>query len=145
LIDYFDLEKLERLHRQIHKKFISEWNAISPQKFSLPQANMLQMLYKEGTIKVSDLADMLCISPGGLTLQCDKLEERNLIHRDRDEEDRRIVYLKLSEEGEKVVMQITRIKKRLLAKMIKGVSSEQLQLLHKLYEHILRNLGEDTV
>src|SRR5665647_2795771 len=98
-----DMEVMEQLHRQIHKKFISEWNAISPLNLTLPQANMLYKLQKEGVQRVTDLAELLCMTPGGLTLLCDKLEEKKLILRYRDEVDRRSVYLEISEEGKKVV------------------------------------------
>jgi DNA-binding MarR family transcriptional regulator len=140
VIDYYDLEKLERMHLQIHKKFISGWNAISPLKLSLPQANMLQMLQKEGMMKVSDLADLLCMSPGGLTILCDKLEEKGLIHRDRDEGDRRIVYLKISEAGEEVNNRITEIKGKLIERTVQGITDEDLRMLKKLYSVVLRNL-----
>lgn len=135
-----DMEVMEQLHRQIHKKFISEWNAISPLNLTLPQANMLYKLQKEGVQRVTDLAELLCMTPGGLTLLCDKLEEKKLILRYRDEVDRRSVYLEISEEGIKVVSTIKEMKNGLIKKMMLGVSAEELKVLNKIYTTFLRNL-----
>jgi DNA-binding MarR family transcriptional regulator len=143
MIEQFDMEVMEQLHRQIHKKFISEWNAISPQNLTLPQANMLYKLQKEGVQRVTDLAELLCMTPGGLTLLCDKLEEKKLILRYRDEVDRRSVYLEISEEGKRVVNAIKEMKNGLIKKMMRGISAEEMKVLNKIYTSFLRNLGED--
>ncbi|SFK74907.1 DNA-binding transcriptional regulator, MarR family [Paenibacillus sp. 1_12] len=145
MIDHFNMEKIERLHRQVHKKFISEWNAVSPMNLSLPQANMLHMLHKEGIQRVSDLAERLCMTPGGLTLLCDKLEEKGLILRYRDEGDRRSVYLEISPQGLEACVASNELKNQLVEKMLQGISAEELQILDKLYTNLLRNLGEENV
>ncbi|WP_084530944.1 TetR/AcrR family transcriptional regulator [Nocardia miyunensis] len=46
-----------------------------------------------------DLATSSLVSTGGITLRADKLEEAGLILRERDENDRRIVYLRLTDAG----------------------------------------------
>ncbi|NHN30328.1 MarR family winged helix-turn-helix transcriptional regulator [Paenibacillus agricola] len=138
--ELFDLEVMEQLHRQIHKKYLAEWSAISPLNLTLPQANMLYKLQKEGIQRVTDLAELLCMTPGSLTLLCDKLEEKKLILRYRDEVDRRSVYLEISEEGEKAVSSIKELKAELFKKMMQGVSAEDLQVLKKIFNSFLRNL-----
>jgi DNA-binding MarR family transcriptional regulator len=143
LIDY-DVEKIQRLHRQLQKKYVAEWNALSPMSLSLPQVNMLQKLQKEGVQRVSNLAELLCMTPGGLTLLSDKLEEKGLILRYRDEGDRRSVYLEISKEGEKAVEATKEAKSELNAKMMQGIPAEELQQLEKLYTSVLRNLGESS-
>lgn len=147
MIDFFSMEKIERLHRQIHKKFVSEWNTVSPSpmNLSLPQANMLHMLRKEGIQRVSDLAERLCMTPGGLTLLCDKLEEKGLILRYRDEGDRRSVYLEISPQGVEASIASLQLKNELIEKMLQGISAEELRILDKLYTTLLHNLGEEKI
>ncbi|WP_243767215.1 MarR family winged helix-turn-helix transcriptional regulator [Paenibacillus agricola] len=140
---YYDMEKMEHLYRLIHKKFIAEWNAVSPLNLTLSQANMLQKLHRESQ-RVSDLAELLHMTAGGLTLLCDKLEEKGLILRYRDEVDRRSVNLKISEQGEQVVIAIKSMKNGLFQKMIQGVPDEELQAMDKLHTRILRNLEVES-
>jgi DNA-binding MarR family transcriptional regulator len=144
LITYYDMEKMEHLYRQIHKKFTAEWNAISPMNLTLSQANMLQMLHREGIQRVRDLAELLHMTAGGLTLLCDKLEEKGLILRYRDEVDRRSVYLEISEKGEQAVIAIKTMKNGLFQRMMQGVPDEELQAMDNLYTRLLRNLEVES-
>ncbi|WP_248925188.1 MarR family winged helix-turn-helix transcriptional regulator [Paenibacillus hamazuiensis] len=140
MLDYYYFEKLERMSRQVQRKFIAEWNAISPMNLSLPQVALLQALSREGIYKVSDLAEVVCITTGGLTLICDKLEEKELIERTRDEVDRRLVYISISPKGRKVVQSIQGLKGELVSRMFEGITMEDMKVMDKVYSTVLRNL-----
>lgn len=59
-------------------------------------------LYK--SMKITEIASTFLISPGAATSMCDKLENMNLVARVRQQEDRRVVKLVLTDKGtEKVV------------------------------------------
>lgn len=46
-----------------------------------------------------ELADGLLVTTGGITQRVDKLESAGLVERERDSEDRRVVYVQLTEKG----------------------------------------------
>ncbi|WP_051620596.1 MarR family winged helix-turn-helix transcriptional regulator [Paenibacillus sp. UNC451MF] len=56
------------------------------------------------SMKMNDIADYLCITLGAATSLVDKLERQHIVERIRSVEDRRIIYVQLTEIGkEKVV------------------------------------------
>lgn len=140
MYDYIYFEKLVNSHRQLRKKFMHEWNALIPYNLTLQQSNLLQCLEKEGAQKVSDLADCLCVTAGALTILCDKLVERQFIERIRDEKDRRIVYLQISDKGRKAVQAIKGVKGEVIERLFRGIDAQDLKVMDKVYTALLRNL-----
>ncbi len=59
--------------------------------------------YCHDEIKMSDLADELVLSRGGVTKLVDRLEESGLVRRHPSSEDRRVTILEITAEGEATV------------------------------------------
>ena len=64
------------------------------------QQQILSILSKNGPMAQKDLLDVLMIRPGSLSELLSKLEEKGLLVRQEDENDRRKVILTLTEEGQ---------------------------------------------
>ncbi|WP_423786387.1 MarR family winged helix-turn-helix transcriptional regulator [Heyndrickxia oleronia] len=56
-----------------------------------------------GGMKATEIAGFFSVTPGAVTSMCDKLEKLDLIQRVRESEDRRVVKMNLTENGEKKV------------------------------------------
>lgn len=82
-----------------------------------------QMLTHEGA-KISDIAKKLVISKPAATQIINDYEKKGLILRKTDNNDKRITYIRLTEEGEKSLKQ----------------SKEEL---HKAFDIVVDNLGEE--
>ena len=67
------------------------------------QFGVLEVLYHLGTMCQSDLGAKLLKSGGNITLVIDNLEKRGLVRRVRDENDRRMVQIYLTTEGEGLI------------------------------------------
>ena len=67
------------------------------------QQQVLSILSKNGPMAQKDLLEMLMIQPGSLSELLSKLEEKGLLNRKEDENDRRKVILTLTEEGQNAV------------------------------------------
>ena len=67
------------------------------------QQQVLSILSKNGPMAQKDLLEMLMIQPGSLSELLSKLEEKDLLIRKEDENDRRKVILTLTEEGQNAV------------------------------------------
>lgn len=64
------------------------------------QTMLLMQLRLSGSLNVSDVAERFIITPGAVSSMCDKLEDLGLVQRLRTKEDRRVVRIALTEEGE---------------------------------------------
>ncbi|TGL23789.1 MarR family transcriptional regulator [Leptospira yanagawae] len=65
--------------------------------------NLLCILRKEGSLKMSELGRLLTVSPTNITLLVDGLEKDGYVERQSDETDRRATRIKLTERAEKEV------------------------------------------
>lgn len=57
---------------------------------------------------VGEIAESALVSPSGVTLRADKLEEAGLVVRERDGKDRRVVHLRLTESGRALIDRVAR-------------------------------------
>jgi len=73
-------------------------------QLGLTELKILNELDKIGPCKMSDLSDALVVTMGGLTPHMDKLVEKGLVRRFRDEErDRRLVLVEITDEGKRLL------------------------------------------
>jgi MarR family 2-MHQ and catechol resistance regulon transcriptional repressor len=70
------------------------------------QFGVLETLYHLGTLCQGDLSAKLLRSTGNITLVIDNLEKRNLVSRERDKEDRRMVFIHLTPEGKDLIIKV---------------------------------------
>ena len=73
---------------------------------TVSQFGVLEALYHLGVLNQSDLAQKLLKSTGNLTTVVDNLVKRGLVERRRCTEDRRVVYIHLTDEGRSRVVSI---------------------------------------
>ncbi|SES15883.1 DNA-binding transcriptional regulator, MarR family [Gracilibacillus ureilyticus] len=66
---------------------------------------LIQMKINNG-LKASQIAEFLSVTPGAVTSICDKLEKLGHIKRVRENEDRRVVKMVLTDSGEKKVEEL---------------------------------------
>ncbi|MBU2333142.1 MAG: MarR family transcriptional regulator, partial [Gammaproteobacteria bacterium] len=69
------------------------------------QLMILQVLASEGQLTASDLSRRVSLTAATLSGQIDRLEERGLLQRQRDEQDRRRQWLLLSDSGRALLQQ----------------------------------------
>ena len=82
------------------------------------------------------LAEHVSITPGAMTSRLDKLEARGLVRRVPDPDDRRVLQIELTDEGDRIWMEAVGVqaeKERLVAAALDADEQEQLNgLLRKL-------------
>lgn len=95
-------------------------------------------------LTVSSLANATLVSSGGMTMRLDRLEKARLVTRERDVEDRRVVYAQLTPEGEesarKVALAHFANEARLLELLDHGDRNQLAKLLREL-EHSMRTVA----
>ena len=71
---------------------------------SLPEKDLLgQIKMSGGRLKMHQLSELLLFSPGGMTRLVDRLIKENLIVRATEPNDRRIVYVELTDAGSELL------------------------------------------
>jgi DNA-binding MarR family transcriptional regulator len=77
-----------------------------PEELTLDQYGIIRYLRNREGSTSSELADVFCVGKSSITAITTRLFDKNLIVRLPDEYDRRVVYLRLTEEGERLADEI---------------------------------------
>ncbi|MEJ5344479.1 MAG: MarR family transcriptional regulator [Chloroflexus sp.] len=109
---------------------------------TLPQMVTLFAIREAGLCRMSDLADITQQSAGTLTGIVDRLIEENLVGRVRDAEDRRVVQVMLTRQGEQRLALVEEARRADMDRILSRFSLEQLQDLAHLLQLLLDGINE---
>lgn len=123
---------LEKMHSTIqtlswesHKQSTETMKELD---LTLPQGVVLLTLFSLGNrAKMSELIELIQISGGTLTGIVDRLITAGLVARERDEVDRRVVYVSLTEAGVLKVQAVQRANRTKLDLALAGFSNQELE------------------
>ncbi|GKU83245.1 hypothetical protein NCCP28_26410 [Niallia sp. NCCP-28] len=90
----------------------------------------------------SELAQVFGVNKSAVTSIINRLFERELINRTRDEKDRRVIYLALTEKGESVFLKMEERIQRLVESIINQFNDEEIQTFLKTFEKLDRLIDE---
>lgn len=93
------------------------------------QLNVLELLLPEQRMKPSDLLEYLNTTPAAVTTLLDRMEKNELIVRQRDEQDRRIVWIIPTEKGKAECERGVTIRNEFIHSQLDRISSHNQQLL----------------
>nr|WP_234489398.1 MarR family transcriptional regulator [Paenibacillus cellulositrophicus] len=93
------------------------------------QLTVLEVLSDQERMKPSDLTPLLATSPAAVTMLLDRMEKNGLIQRERDLNDRRIVWVSISEKGKNEVLRGLQIRDAFLSGVLSRISLHNQQLL----------------
>jgi DNA-binding MarR family transcriptional regulator len=97
------------------------------------QVSLMKRLRETGRLTVRELADALEVTPANVTGIVDRLEREGLVTRARSGEDRRVVFVRLTENGHQRMDAVKREGSgRVLAEAFEGWTSEELAELRGL-------------
>ena len=90
---------------------------------------------------MSELADSVVMSAGGLTRLLDKMVEEGLIERVLDPEDRRLVYARLTDAGRELAAELMQAhQQRIKEYVVQHLSEEEVGTVRRAFERILTHL-----
>jgi DNA-binding MarR family transcriptional regulator len=100
---------------------------------------VLCCLWEEDGLSTSAIAEKLGQLGATLTGVVDRMEERNLVYRERDAQDRRMVKIWLTPEAEKLKDVLPAIGEETINKAVEGVSERDLALISNVLDRIILN------
>jgi DNA-binding MarR family transcriptional regulator len=123
------LEQIASVIKQVHREVMPRDFFLSP-----PQAKLLFLIdkHKETGVSVKELARMADITPGAITQFVDALIKKDMVRREADAKDRRVVRLKLTPAAKG---QIDKFKKDFFAyaaRKFDVLSTDELKVLGEL-------------
>jgi DNA-binding MarR family transcriptional regulator len=109
---------------------------------TLPQMVTLFAIREAGLCRMSDLAEITQQSAGTLTGIVDRLIDEHLVGRVRDAEDRRVVQVMLTRQGEQRLALVEEARRADMDRILSRFSLEQLHALEHLLQLLLDGINE---
>jgi DNA-binding MarR family transcriptional regulator len=106
------------------------------------QGSILFMLWSGKCLLAAELAREFGIDASAVTRRIDLLEARGLLRRVRSLEDRRVVRLDLTPEGEAIAAQMPAIFASVVDKLLSGFTPEETGFLKSMLRRVLANSGD---
>ncbi len=89
--------------------------------------HVLLVLEADGPVPMRVLAEGLDVSQASATGIVDRMEQRGLVERHRDDEDRRVVRVALTEEGRTMIGTLAADRREKIALLLDDLTDEELQ------------------
>ena len=108
-----------------------------------PQFGLLHCLHMNGQTTMSALSQQMHLTHGASTGMVDRLVKLKLVERKRSEEDRRVVYVTISERGLNLIERMRQRRHAILKNIIKGLKPEERRLflkVHALFKEKLKHV-----
>ncbi|GGE32429.1 transcriptional regulator [Pullulanibacillus camelliae] len=103
---------------------------------------VLNYIHKKQTVTSSELAEMLNVKKSAITALINRLEEKGLIERERQHNDRRVVHLSLSSKGRQLSEECDQKVNELVADLITRFNDQEISQFMQTYEKIALFLDE---
>ncbi|MEI4769050.1 MarR family transcriptional regulator [Psychrobacillus sp. FJAT-51614] len=101
---------------------------------------VLEALYNKGKQTVRQISDAVLINSGSITYVIDKLETKGLLERLNCKEDRRVVYIQITEAGKQFMDEIFPKHVQVIEDIFSGITDEEKVVLIDL----LKRVGKTT-
>lgn len=116
-------EMIQRLVKVIH---LFERDQIKVYGFTTSQCNVLLEILKAGSLTMNELSDKMNLNTSTMTRILDNLVRDKYITRDRDESDRRIVVVSLTNSGNEMAQKLKDSVNEYYRKIIENIPEGQL-------------------
>ena len=103
--------------------------ALVPFDLKPAQLDVLMNLYRHPGISQHDLARKLLVGRSNITMLLPQMESRNLLKREGDDKDKRVLRLTLTKEGETLLMKALKVHMALIEKAMSQSTTAECDML----------------
>lgn len=126
-----------------------DFRRLITQSVSMSHMHVLATLREAGPLPMSRLANALDVSVASATGIVNRMEDRGLVERSRDDADRRIVTVSLSDDGRRVMDEIDARAQAFFARVLRELTADELlqlrngmRALHRAGERLAGEIHE---
>jgi DNA-binding MarR family transcriptional regulator len=142
------IDRYESVSFQVHKQAEALIKGQIGNELTNDQHYILRHIYQAGECTSSILADAFVVNKSAITAIINRMVERGLIQRNRDEIDRRVVYLSLTDEGTELYEDLQERVHQLVEFIITQFEEKEIKDFLNTYEklaQILNNMKKDEM
>ena len=139
---FFDLNKCVGHITENAIKQISEAFGRRLQNSGITRIQWIALYYIKTNNRISqrELSNLMNVQDSSAGRLIDRLERDGLIERERDSNDRRVVYIKLSDVGDKLILDLIPLGIKFNEDLVSGIDEKELIIYEKVLEKMLLNI-----
>ncbi len=118
-------------------------HGLKPFDITSEQWGILNRLWEKDGVSQRAISEKSCKDQANITRILDKLEEKKLIERHPDPDDRRAFLIYLTEEGKGLKKTLIPVAQAALKKALVGITEDEQRLLKELLNRIYDNLDQE--
>jgi DNA-binding MarR family transcriptional regulator len=107
-----------------------------------PQAAFLAFMHQSGPLNMSAMSRVSNVTASVATRFVERLEDKGMVERVPDDSDRRVVMVRLTDEGKRAAEQLLEAYTARLEESLEGVDPEDLEAFLRVLAHINQHLAE---
>jgi len=116
------------LSRNFNKSMRHKFHhSIHDSGFTLPQLSVISMLEKHGKQKVSELSLKIGLSDSTVSGILDRLEQKDIIRRERTKDDRRVVKISLTGKSKEFCNDFHQKREEYFTQLLKNLSEQEIK------------------
>jgi len=98
--------------------------------------SVMEFLYSKGEKSIQEIRDRILLASGSATYVVDSLEKKGYIMRNVSQKDKRVTYMRLTEEGMKLIDDIFPIHKKNTKRIFEKINDKELVILKETLKKI---------
>ena len=98
--------------------------------------SVMEFLYSKGEKSIQEIRDRILLASGSATYVVDNLEKKGYITRNVSQKDKRVTYIRLTEEGMKLMDEIFLIHKKNTKRVFEKINDKELVILKEILKKI---------
>lgn len=135
------LATFTRLSKTAGKVRRAIYAGLNDTRLTESQVNVLELLHKLGPLPQKEIAKNLAVTGGNITMVVDNLQKRNLVDRQRWEEDRRVVHVNLTDLGTETIESFIPLHVERVMGAFDGLEPQEQEQLQTLCEKLSKSLN----
>ncbi|MHA6261206.1 MarR family winged helix-turn-helix transcriptional regulator [Sporosarcina sp. CAU 1771] len=135
-----NFREFEILFWQLSRKTEYLWKNLYAKTFPGSQSRIMYLLEQKGPMKMSEFASTLHITAGAITTASNILIENGYISRLRDETDRRVVHLALTEKGSRTLNALKDEGFKMMQSIFNNVTDQDLKTMRTIFKQASINI-----
>ena len=135
------LATFTRLSKTAGKVRRAIYAGLNDTRLTESQVNVLELLHKLGPLPQKEIAKNLAVTGGNITMVVDNLQKRNLVDRQRWEEDRRVVHVNLADLGTETIESFIPLHVERVMGAFDGLEPQEQEQLQTLCEKLSKSLN----
>ena len=112
------------------------------QNLTVSQFGVLEALYHLGPLSQRDIGKKILKTSGNITMVVDNLEKRHLVKREKDITDRRVIIVRLTDEGYRLIHKIFPVHAEIAERVFTALDTQEIKQLGRLLK-ILGKAGTE--